>query len=188
MFTTEELKNNILGGIEIFLFMPQGIERFSSERNDAIKSFLIPIFLLPTTLYAIVSLSEGYAWEWVVSLHAVRIVLTILAFMMVIYFFSKQLGREEYFFRFLTLSNWLAVPGFFLMLPISYGFWMGYNMSLFESYAVFVTLVSCLYCAFTLTYCFKVPWEMGGFIAIIGLAIDQNLFDLTIYIRDMVAV
>ena len=66
--------------------------------------------------------------------------------------------------------------------------YMGVSPETFEVYAVFVEIIGYVYSAFVITYCFKLPWEMGGFIAIVGLAINENLFDLTNYIRDTLTV
>ncbi len=188
MFSKEEIKQSLLGCLEVFLFMPKGVERFAADKQSAIRSLIIPAVLLPLVMIIFVMQSSGYAWELLVSVHFVRILLSFVLSFAAIYFFSKQFGREEHFFRFLNVSNWSNIPGILMTMPIIVGLWMGHDMTVFETYAVFLTLVSVLYCGFVLTYCFRVPWEMGGFIAIVTLAIDQNLFDLAIYVRDTVAV
>lgn len=188
MFSKEEVKKNLLGCLEIFLFMPKGIDRFDSSKAAAIRSFIIPALVLPLVMVIFVYQSTGYAWEVLVSLHFVRILLSVILSFAAVYFFSKQFDRQEHFYKFITVSNWSNVPGVLMTLPIIIGLFSGHDMAVFESYAVFLSLISVLYCGFVLTHCFRVPWEMGGFIAIVMLAIDQNLFDLTIYIRDTVAI
>jgi len=57
-------------------------------------------------------------------------------------------------------------------------------MTVLKNYAIFITMLGYVYCAFVLTHTFRIPWEMGGFIAIVGLAIDQNMLEITTQIRD----
>lgn len=186
MFTKAEFKNNLMGCLEVFLFMPCGLERFSNERRDALRSFMIPLILLPVTLTIIMFLPDeaGAPLSVAVPIHFVRIILAVVLFLAAVYFLAKQFGREEYFYKFLNVSNWFNIIGFTLILPFVYGIFSGQDMVAFEAYAVFVTLVGYVYTAFVLTYCFKLPWQMGGFISIIGLAIDQNLFTVAHMVRD----
>lgn len=190
MFTAKEIKNNLLGCLEIFLFMPSGIERFGKTKSDALKSLIIPIALLPLTLMVIMALPEEAAGpvNIVLPIHIIRIVAAVVVFLIVVYYLAKQFNREEYFYRFWSASNWCNVVGLVMVSPIMIGVFSGYDMAVFESYAVFITLVGYVYSAFIITYCFKLPWEMGGFIAILGLAIDENLFDLAHYIKDSMMV
>lgn len=188
MFSKNEWKQNLLGCLEVFLFMRQGIYRYSEERADAIKSFIIPVILLPFILAVMAVMSSGFSISVLVMLHLIRIVLTVLMFFAAVYYLSRQFGRNQYFYRFMTVSNWSNIPGVLMVMPILLGLLLGYDMAIFENYAIFITLVGYVYSAFIITHCFRLPWEMGGFIAIVGLAIDQNLLDITLYIRDMVAV
>ena len=188
MFTKKEWKYNLVGCMEIFLFMPAGVGRFKSSRSAAIKSFVVPIALLPILLAVMAAMSAGFSLGILLSLHMVRIILAAVLFFAVVYFLSKQFERQEHFYKFLNVVNWSNIPGMFLTLPILGALVMGYDMTALESYAVFITIVGYVYLAFILTHCFRFPWEMGGFIAIVGLAIDQNLLDVTVYIRDLIAV
>ena len=188
MFTKEEWKQNLIGCMEITLFMPVGVERFRSSRSAAIKSFIIPVVLLPVLIAVMVAMSAGFSVGVVVSLHLVRVIFAAALFFTVVYFLSKQFERQEHFLKFVIVANWLNIPGVLMTLPILGALIMGADITAFESYAVFITIVGYVYSAFILTYCFRFPWEMGGFIAIVGLAIDQNLLDVTVYIRDIIAV
>ena len=188
MFSRQEWKQNLLGCLEVFLFMRSGIERYCESREAAIKSFIIPVILLPFILAVMVAMSSGFSVSLLLSLHFLRVVLTILMFFTAVYFLCKQFRRHQFFYRFMTVSNWSNIPGVLMVMPILVGILAGYDMAVFENYAIFITLVGYVYSAFIITNCFRLPWEMGGFIAIVGLAIDQNLLDITIYIRDMIAV
>ncbi len=185
MFTKSEWKLNLVGCMEILLFMPIGVERFGSSLNDAVRSFIVPILLLPILLSVMVAMSDGFPLSILLSLHMIRVVLAAVIFFTVVYFLSKQFERQEHFYKFVNVVNWSNILGVTMTLPILVALVMGYDIAALESYAVFITIVGYIYSAFILTHCFRFPWEMGGFIAIVGLAIDQNLLDVTVYIRDL---
>lgn len=188
MFTKQEWKQNLVGCMEIFLFMPVGVDRFQSSWSAAMRSFIVPVVLLPILLAVMVAMSAGFSLGILLSLHMIRILLAAGLFFAVVYFLSKQFERQEHFYKFVNVVNWSNIPGVLLTLPILVALVMGYDITALESYAVFITIVGYIYLAFILTHCFRFPWEMGGFIAIVGLAIDQNLLDVTVYLRDLLAV
>ncbi len=188
MFTKQEFKQNLLGCFEIFLFMPKGLDRFDVTPAKAIKSFLIPLAFLPLILAAIVGLSEEFSPSLVIFLNVLRITFSALLFLAAVYFLTKQFDRHDKFYKFLMVSNWLNINGLILASPILIGMAMGQAAETFEVYAVFIEIVGYVYSAFVITHCFRLPWELGGFIAIVGLAINENLFELSNYARDMLAV
>ncbi len=188
MFSRDEMLRKLLGCFEVFLFMPRGVDRFEGTREQAIKSFVVPIVLLPFTMIVMVALSSGYSWNLLIAVHFVRIVITFALAIAAVYFLVKQFNRGEYFYKFLNVSNWFNVPAVALTLPIIGALMMGYDMSVMESYAVFVTILGVVYMAFMVSYVFRLPWEIGGFVAIVCLAIDQNLFGVALYVRDWVSI
>ncbi len=186
MFTKQELKTNLMGCLDIFLFMPSGIDRFSSAPRDAMRSLVIPLGLMPVILVVMAMMSQGVSLTLLISLNTLRIGLSFVLFLTAVYFLTKHFGREAYFYKFLNVSNWINIPGLILLLPIVIGLFMGYEMKNMESYAVFISLVGYVYSAFVITHCFRLPWELGGFIAIIGLAIDDNSFKILEMVKTMV--
>jgi len=189
MIKSNELKSNLLGCFEIFLFMPKGIDRFDVTPAKAIKSFLIPLALLPFILMIVVGMTnDEFSPSVVVFLNVMRIALSVLFFLSAVYFFTKQFERQQHFYRFILISNWLNINAMIMVSPILIGMSMGMDSEAFEVYAVFGEIAGYVYSAFVITYCFRLPWELGGFIAIVGLAINENLFDLSNYIRDSLTV
>lgn len=179
MFSKQEVKSNLIGCAEIFLFMRSGLERFVVSPGAAIKSFIIPVFLMPLSLYVAIVMSETCMLPSVlVLLHVVRMVASLGLYLLAVYFIAKQYHREGHFYRFLVIFNWMNIVGLVYLLPIAVGLLAGYPINIFENYAIFITLTSYVYLAFVLTHCFRLPWEMGGFIAIVGLAIDDNLLKI----------
>lgn len=177
MFSKAEVKSNLIGCAEIFLFMRSGLERFVVSPSAAIKSFIIPLLLMPLVLYVPIAMAEESGFQSaLIFMHIVRIVLSLGLYLLAVYYLAKQYHREGHFYKFLVIFNWMNIPGLVYLLPIAVGLLAGYPVEMFETYAVFVTLTGYVYLAFVLTHCFRLPWEMGGFIAIVGLAIDDNLF------------
>jgi len=178
-FTKEEWVNGLLGCMEVILFMPKGIQRFGSTVPTAIKSFLIPLVISPILTGVLVAFSVGFSFTSLLSLHLARVFLTSILFLVVVYVMVKPYGREGHFMRFVTVDNWMNIPYAILMLPVVVCVMMGVDPSFYETYALFITLAGYIYTGFIISKSFKLPWEMGGFIAILGLAIDQNALELT---------
>ena len=53
MFKKEEWKRNLLGSLEVALLMPVARTRFGNNAEGAIRSFFIPLLLLPMTLVTV---------------------------------------------------------------------------------------------------------------------------------------
>ncbi len=188
MFSRKDIFNNLLGCFEVLIFMPAGLQRFKNSCEAAIKSFIIPLFLLPFTMLVMVALSSEYPWNLLVFVHLVRILLTLIFALCAIYLLIAQFEKTEYFYRFLNVSNWSNISSMLLLSPVLFGFLVGADMASFEAYSVFLTLLGVMYSGFIITYSFKLPWQLGGFIAVVALAIDQHMFQLAVYVLDWVSV
>lgn len=190
MRTKKNWKDALLGSFEIFLFMRQGVERFSTSKEAAVKSFIWPAVLLPFVLFIYAFHSTGYSAPLLLSLHGARILISFSLFLYVLYMFSRHYGRAEHFYRAVTVQNWMNAPIFLFTIPIIVSLFANVSGTedLFarkdNTYATFVTLGSYVYLGFVLTHSLKIPWEMCGFLAIVGLAIDQELLDGATLVRD----
>mgnify|MGYP003630241666 FL=1 len=184
MFTKQEMKQNLAGSLEIMIFMRRGIERFKNvSRADAIKSFAIPVAFLPLVFTILILTSkEGHSIPFLLSVHFSRMVIGALIYLAIVYFLSKQLERQEHFYKFLVIINWTSFFDVILVSPIIFYVLTGGNPEDVEVFAVFMTLLGYVYLAFILTHTFRVPWEMGGFVAIIGLAVDQTMWDMIAFL------
>lgn len=178
LFSKDEWKAGLLGCFEVSLFMRQGMARFDDRAGSAVKSFLIPLVLSPLMLAVLIGFSSGYSFVYLLSLHSVRVAVTSCLFLAVVYLMTRQYGREAHFMRFVTVNNWMTIPSTLFLLPVVVCLGLGLDYSAYETYALFVTLAGYVYTAFVIAGCLRLPWEMGGFIAIMGLAIDQNALDL----------
>ena len=187
MFTKSEIKKNLLGCFEIALFMSKGIERFDETKIAAVKSLVVPLVLTPIIVILMVMVSSDFATEVLIPLHVGRIILTMVITWAIVYLLSKHFNRDQYFWRFVTVSCWTNIIGFLLLLPIAIGVLSGYAFAVFEPYALFSSIVGYVYAAFIATYVLKCPWELGGFVAIVGMGVSENMIDFTAYLRDSFA-
>lgn len=188
MFSREELKKNILGCFEIALFMRSGVERFSDSKQAALRSFAVPAFFIPMVVWVWILRADAEPVAAVVAIHFFRMILTMGVFMGIVYVFSRQYERQVHFFRFITVSNWSELIGAILVVPVLIALLSGADMALWENYAVFVQLFGYVYTGFIVTQVFRVPWELGGFVAVVALAVGQNLLDLGLYVQNMLTV
>lgn len=174
-----EAKNLALGCFEIAIFMRAGIERFSASRADAVKSFIIPLCLFPLSIAGAYVLADHQSYNALFTLCMMRTIVTTGLFFGIVYLFCRQYERGADFFRAVSVMNWANVIGMTLALPIPLlvmgGFAGAHDM---ENYALFITLMGYAYIGFILTHALRIPWELGGALAMAALAIDQNAFDL----------
>lgn len=178
-----EIKRHLLGCLETALLMRSGIERFSPSRDAMIRSFAIPVLLLPLTILTVLSahphddLSASMG-RVLIAIYSLRIFVYLGLFLGIVYTMAKSMDRMESFYRFATANNWLAIPAAVLLLPLLALFLNGaYSWSEVYPLMVFVTLYSYVYTGFMAMHTFRLPWEIGGFIAIIGMAIHQTSLD-----------
>lgn len=188
MFTKQELKTNLLGSFEILLFMRSGVERFSTTRESAIKSLIIPALMLPFTLAVVVAIAQHPVSIFMIMLDAIQIILSIGLFFTAVYFLSKNYDKQESFYRFVTMINWFTLIALGFLIPIFVAMLNGADMEALKSYAVFITLLGYIYYGFIVTHSFRIPWELGGFMGVVALAIDQNLYQLVGYISQSMPV
>jgi hypothetical protein len=190
MFSKKEIRENILGCIEVMVFMKGSVDRFSPKKIDAIKSFIIPIVLIPIALFAFSFKSTGFSLLVLMTLHAARMIVAMVLSYAVVYIFCRQYKREEHFFQFITASNWMNIPIMVMLVPILFSLTMHAFGSIafdsyaqivkdYESYAVFITCLAYVYTAYIMTHALRIPWEMAGAITIVGLGIDQTMMQIT---------
>ncbi len=184
MLTAIQVRRHLLGCFEILLFMRSGIDHFDYTRKAALRSFLFPLATLPFVLYIMAFNGEQTAALTFYLLHAVRIIITLALFFGIIYMLTKQLGRDDHFYRFVNAYNWLSLPFIFFFVPIALMLASGdYSADDLNNAAVFVTLLGYVYTGFIATHCFRLPWELGAVIAIFGMFIDQTSFGMGDYLQ-----
>jgi hypothetical protein len=180
MFNRGELRQNLTGCLEIALFMPRGAERFCASYKGMIKSFAIPLLLLPLTLLTVIAAHPDPALtsssaKILVVIYSLRTFIYLAMFLGLVYCMARQMDREEHFYRFATANNWLAIPAAILSVPLILAFLNGaYEWNEVYPLLVFITLYSYAYSTFMITFVMRLPWELACFIAIAGMAIHQT--------------
>src|SRR5688572_2500892 len=169
MFTKQEYKNYIAGCFETMVFMKSVIDGFPKDKGSAIKSFIWVAVFLPLSLFAFSFHAVGYSLPVIMVIHAVRMILALFLSLTVVYFFCKQFQKEEGFWQYVTICNWMNIPIFIMLLPIFLtlvSHWLGFGayesyhviVKNYESYAVFITMLAYVYNAYVMTHALKVPW------------------------------
>ncbi len=181
---SHEIRENLLGCLETALFMKSGAKRFSNTRSAMIKSFLIPIILLPITLITVLnahpdaSLSAQSA-QILIAVYALRLFVYLTAFLAFVYGLARTMDKMDNFYRFATANNWLTIPAAVIMIPLL-GMFLAGNHDWASVYPlmVVITLYSYAYTAFMAAAVMRIPYEFAGFIAIAGMAIHQSSLDV----------
>lgn len=163
--------------------MKGGVERFDTSKASAIKSFIVTLLLFPVSVITVMAIRNVTDINFLVVSQAGHMIGAMGLFFGFLYVFMKQYDRLEHFWRFITISNWMAIASLLMLSPIFIGLWTGVDMAHFASFAIFMTLLGYVYKAFVLAHCFKIPWELGGFVAIVSLAINQNLGDVGMFLQ-----
>lgn len=180
MIKTDEIRQNLLGILEIALFMKGGEKRFAPSRQAMLKSFLIPLVLLPLTIFTVLAAHpEGAidttSMQILAVIYSMRLFVYLGLFMAFVYALAKSMDRLENFHRFVTANNWLTIPAAVLMAPLVIMFINGhYEWADIYPLMVVITLYSYAYTAFMATHVMRIPMEMACFIAIAGMAIHQT--------------
>lgn len=176
----KSVKSHLLGCLEVALFMRGGEKRFCASAESMMKSFLIPVILLPLTLLTVFSAHPGEAlsatsMQVLGVVYALRLFVYLGLFLAFVYTMAKTMDKLDAFYRFATANNWLAIPAAALMLPLLVAF-LGGHYSWAEIYPlmVFITLYSYAYTAFMAMHVMRIPMELACFIAIAGMAIHQT--------------
>lgn len=188
-FTKEETRRNLLGCLEVVLFMPEARNRFGKNADEAIRSFLIPTLLLPATLLMLCLFPHpelaNSSVNAVAILYSLRMIATWALFLGSVYWVAKTINRKEYFCQFVIATNWLTIPATLVYIPAAW-LLLGGVCSWEELYpfTVSLTIYTYVFTAFMAAYVLRVPWELAGFIAAISFIVDDYTSDLVTFVSD----
>lgn len=183
MFKSEDIKQSLLGSLEIALFMKGGARRFQTDASSMKKSFLIPIMLLPLTLAMVLGAHPNAltptSAQILAVIYSLRLFVYLGAFLGFVYYMARTMDKLDDFHRFATANNWLTIPAAALMLiPVSLFLNGIYTWQEIYPAVVLITLYSYAYNAFMAARVMRIPVEMASFIAITGLIINHNALGL----------
>ncbi|MDB5490600.1 MAG: hypothetical protein JWO78_449 [Micavibrio sp.] len=182
LFSKEEIRRNLLGGLEIALFMQKGSKRFGNTYDEAMRSFIIPILLFPFSLAALylfpIPEMAGASKNALTLMFSLRLSFSWLAFFGIIYWMLQRLDHMEHFYRFVIATNWLTVPATVVFIPVAFML-LGGNFSWIQLYPFmkFLVIYSYAFSAFMAVHVLIVPWELAGFFVFLTMMIDKSTLD-----------
>ncbi|MFP4313981.1 MAG: hypothetical protein ACLFR0_06615 [Alphaproteobacteria bacterium] len=178
-------KNSILGALELALFMPKGIQRFNTDIKTALNSFLVPLAIMPLNFLALYY-SHPHQKEIAhlpfaetAGMFLVKGLFGFVLNVSVLYAFARGFNKTEHFWLVITAGHWSLILPTLLFTPLIFSLGLGWH-SWEEIYNINIVFALYSYglAAFILTYGFRIPWEMGGALAIVFMAINETGFDV----------
>lgn len=189
MFTKEELKRNLLGCLEVALFMPIARQRFGSSYDEAVRSFIIPILLFPLSLAAVYLFPQqalpGASPNTIALLYSLRMAVSWALFLSAVYMIVREIDRRDLFYKFIIATNWITLPATVIFVPVGWMLMSGtYSWQELYPFMACLMLYSYAFTAFMVAQVLRVPWELAGFITFIGVCIDNNSFEIIHWIGE----
>jgi len=184
----KEIGRNLIGVLEIALFMPAARTRFGDTKDEAIRSFLVPVLLFPLTMLGVYMIPQAMvdgSAHTIALLYGLRTVAVWGLFFGAVYWIARQVNRMEHFYQFVIASNWLALPATLVFIPIG---WM-----LLAGLHTWAELYPFMMCLIIYTYAFtgfmascvlRIPWELAGFIVFIGMFVNDSTLSLLHWVGD----
>lgn len=183
MFSSGEIKRNLLGCLEIALLMRKGRDRFGNSYEEAMRSFIVPILLSPVVLLVIMlypapEISE-VSRSTLALVYALRMFAVMALFLGAVWWIVGALDRREYFLQFVTAMNWLSVPATVVILPALYLVFSG-TYTWQDIYPITCVLVgySYLFTGFMAAHVLRIPLELAGFITFLSYAVNTHTLDI----------
>ena len=187
----EEIKRNLLGSLEVALFMPTIEKRFGHNYHEALRSFFIPVFLFPIAiltamLFPTVAPSGG-SDHTLSMLYSLRYAGAVALFLGLVYVIAINIDRKEHFIQFVVANNWAAIPSMILLIPIILAVSSGmYTAQEMLPFLICMIIYSYAFTAFIAMRIFQIPWEMGIFFAFISLMINQGSFEMMTWFAQLI--
>lgn len=188
---TNTIQRNLLGCLEMMLFMPAGKARFSADKSDALRSFATYLLSFPLAIaiafYTPIAGKLGQTLDSVAILYALNMILSTAAVFGVTYMLARYAGKQENFFQFVNAFNWLVLPNLLAVVPIIYLVTSGQH-SWEETRPLFfiLSLYGSACMGFMVTHTLRVPWQLGGAVAIAGMLIGDLSFQTMTWIGGLV--
>ncbi len=192
MLTKSEIKRNLLGTFEICLLMTDADKRFHSDSKEALRSFIIPALFFPLSIFIFFLEPEMGAFNgspdnFVVLLYCLRYTFALGFFLLLMYYLSKTIRREQYFWKFVSANNWLTIPRAILFTPIAVLLLQGgYSHSELAVYLTAAMVYSYVCMGFIAMIALRIPWKLAGFIVFISLAINEGSYKVLLWVGEYI--
>ena len=183
----QEIKRNLLGGLEVALFMPVARKRFGTTKDEAMRSFIVPILFMPLTVIALCFYSNAAlpqsSVHIVAALYSFRLVFMWGLFFSIVYWITKEVEKKEHFYQFVIATNWLTVPATAIFIPVAYMLITGmYQWSELYPFTMCLVMYSYAFTGFMAAYILRIPWELAGFIVFLGICVDNTSYEMFYWI------
>ncbi len=184
-----EIMRNLLGALEVALFMPVARKRFGDTQDEAIRSFIVPILLFPLTIAVVQAFPKeqmaDHSANMISLMYSLRMAGIWAIFFGTVYWITKGIDRKKYFFQFVIATNWLTVPATTVFIPVAWMLFAGIH-SWEELYPFMVCLMLYTYAftGFMAAYVLRIPWELAGFIVFLGMCINDTTLDILYWVGD----
>jgi len=158
--------------------MKSGVQRFENTKEAALTSLLIPLILL-LLISEISKINPVYAdlnYLHILAKTSILLVLSILIYYGASYACIVALERKQYFFQFITATNWLTLTSFAINAPFFMLVYYGaYTYQEMLNLFIFLMFFSVIYSAFMITHLLRINWMLGAALSIMSLLIDDGL-------------
>ena len=190
MFSKAEIKNNLLGTLEVALLMPAGPKRFGNSYDEAVRSFIIPILFFPLTLLALYLYPypemAAASKNTLTLLFSLRLAFSWLMFFGIIYWLMKRVDHLDHFYRFVVGTNWLAVPATVIFLPVAIMLMSGaFSWDELYPFMKFLLFYTYAFTAFLAIHALIIPWELAGFIAFLAITVDDSTMNVVKWVTTL---
>jgi hypothetical protein len=176
-----EIKKNLLATLETALFMAQGPKRFGSSMGEMLRSWAVlavVILISLASIYYIIPMEprlQGLSFATICALFILQGIVGIILVLAIFYTFTGAYDRRQYFFPFITASNWTGLIMVTFHTLIIAGFVYGrFEWNEVQALSVVASIYGYVNIGFALTYVLHIPWQLGGFLAICNLAVNET--------------
>lgn len=183
MFSKSEIKNSLLGCLEVALFMPQAVKRFGTSYEAMIKSFYIPVVLFPVSLLIVFLYPRpelvDHSDHIISMMYSLRFAVALGIFLGFVYFLASKIQRTDHFYQFVIANNWLTIPTSVISIPLIIIMTSkGYTSGHIEALSVIILFYTYAYTAFMAACVLRIPLELAVFVMMIGFYINDTSHDI----------
>lgn len=184
-----EIKRNLLGSLEIALFMSEARTRFGGSYEEAQRSFFVPALLFPLTLLLVYCSPES-AYKSagnLALLYSLRLFINWALFLGAVYMIAQKINRKDYFFAFVSANNWITLPTSAVFIPVIWLLATGsYGWDALYPFMLCLLFYSYACTAFIAAHMLRIPWELAGFIAMIAMLINEGTLGFVDWIGNVI--
>lgn len=180
-----DVKARLRGSFDLLLLFGRGISAFSGTRQDALRSFLIPVFLLPISMACSVLYpprgmdATDYTTMDVIVFVLVQNILSYTGAILVMWMIGYIFDRRSTLWLFWEALNWTSLLQMAAVLPfyaLAVTGWLPRDQTdkIFIAIGIyFYVVVACI-----ANRALKLNWQLAGAVACFFGVVDQEVLSL----------